>query len=105
MKIYRIQQKNFNSITQSTLSVEDGTKFQFIPTGKEDMYNVAYITDGSKENIIRCKRLVNSFQFLLPYDKLWQAIAQKYEVRQQPACTSISITEGMQVFEIAMKAS
>lgn len=70
MKVYRIQQKNFNSITQSTLSVEDGTKFQFIPTGKEDMYNVAYITNGSKENVIRCKRLVNSFQFLLPYDRL-----------------------------------
>ena len=34
------------------------------------MHNVAYITDGSKENVIKCKRMVNSFQFLLPCDKL-----------------------------------
>lgn len=70
MKTYQIQQKNFNSITQSTITVADDTKFQFIPTGKEDMYNVAFITDGSKENVLKARRMVNSFQFLLPNERL-----------------------------------
>ena len=34
------------------------------------MHNVAFITDGSKENVLKSRRLVNSFQFLLPNEKL-----------------------------------
>lgn len=70
MKAYRIQQRSFSVITQTTINVLDDTKFQFIQTSKEDLHNVAFITSGDQANIIKSRRLTNSFHFLLPNKRL-----------------------------------